>query len=114
VTISSIIGWAIFGLVAGAIARLVHPGRDPLNWLWTMLLGIGGAVLGGWLGSMLGMNTDRGLMSWIAAVGGAVLLLIGYHMATASRAAAVGGPGPATNDDYKKAVFDDLSRGPNG
>ena len=43
------LGWAIFGLVAGAIARLLHPGRDPMNWLWTMLLGIAGAFVGGWI-----------------------------------------------------------------
>ena len=41
--IGTIIGWAIFGLVAGGLARMLHPGRDPMNWVWTMLLGIGGA-----------------------------------------------------------------------
>jgi len=40
------IGYAVFGLVAGVIARMLHPGRDPMNWLWTMLLGIGGAEVG--------------------------------------------------------------------
>ncbi len=45
-SIGDMIGWAVFGLVAGAIARLLHPGRDPMNWLWTMLLGIGGAAHG--------------------------------------------------------------------
>ena len=49
-------------------------------------------------------------MSWVAAIGGSVLLLVAYHVFTA-RAPAVSGP--ATSDDYKKAVFDDLSRGPN-
>jgi len=110
-SVGSIIGWAIFGLVAGAIARMLHPGRDPMNWLWTMLLGIGGAVVGGWLGSQMGFNTDRGMTSWLAAIGGALLLLVIYHLLTARRAAAAG---TATNDDYKRAVFDDLSRGPNG
>src|SRR4051812_22085177 len=97
----SIIGWAIFGLVAGAIARMLHPGRDPMNWLWTMLLGIGGAVVGGWIGSQMGWNTDRGLASWIAAVAGAIALLVIYHLVTARTAAA---SGAATNDDYKRAV----------
>ena len=107
-----IIQYAIFGLVAGAIARFLHPGRDPMNWLWTMLLGIGGAVIGGWIGrELLGVDTSEGLASWLAAIGGAVLLLVLYYALTARRAATAG---PATSDDYKKAVFDDLSRGPNG
>jgi len=104
-----LIKFAIFGLVVGAIARLLHPGRDPMNWLWTMLLGIGGSVLGGWLGTVLGVQTDEGLTSWAAAVIGALLLLVIYHYATTK-------PTPqgrvATNDDYKRAVFDDLARGP--
>jgi len=106
-----LIGYAIFGLVAGAIARMLHPGRDPMNWLWTMLLGIGGSILGGWIAGAVGLGTGNWPLSWIAAIGGAVLLLGLYHMATARRSA-IGGP--ATNDDYKKAVMDDLSRGPNG
>lgn len=110
-SIGSIVGWVLFGLVAGAIARLLHPGRDPMNWIWTMLLGIGGAVLGGWIGNMIGVRTDQGLVSWVVAVGGAILLLAIYHMLTARRA--VSGAS-ATSQDYKKAVFKDLARGPNG
>jgi uncharacterized membrane protein YeaQ/YmgE (transglycosylase-associated protein family) len=106
-----LIQFAIFGLIAGAIARLVHPGRDPMNWFWTMLLGMAGAVLGGWVGGFLGFNTEEGIVSWIAAIGGAILLLVLYHLATARRAATTG---HATNADYKRAVFDDLSRGPQG
>jgi uncharacterized membrane protein YeaQ/YmgE (transglycosylase-associated protein family) len=108
--LGTIIGWAIFGLVAGGLARLFHPGRDPMNWVWTMLLGIGGALVGGWIGSQLGINTDRGLIGWVAAIGGAILLLIAYHYFTAPTAVA---SGPATSDDYKRAVFNDLARGPN-
>jgi len=108
-----LIQYAIFGLVAGAIARLIHPGRDPMNWLWTMLLGIGGAVVGGWIGGQIGFNTNEGLAAWVAAVCGSILLLFVYHLATA-RNAATAATGPASNDDYKRAVFDDLSRGPNG
>jgi uncharacterized membrane protein YeaQ/YmgE (transglycosylase-associated protein family) len=107
-----LIQYAIFGLVAGAIARMLHPGRDPMNWVWTMLLGIGGAVIGGWLGRQLGFDTSGGLAAWAAAVGGSILLLFLHHLAT-SRTAAPVGSGPASNDDYKRAVFDDLSRGPN-
>ncbi len=107
----NLIGYAIFGLVAGAIARLLHPGKDPMNWLWTMLLGIGGSMLGG---SVLGARS--GLFGWIAAVGGAIVLLIAYNYFTTRNATAIGNnrgsTGPATNDDYKQAVFDDLSKGP--
>lgn len=109
-----LIQYAIFGLVAGAIARMVHPGKDPMNWLWTMLLGIGGAVVGGWIGSSLGVNTDEGLMSWVAAIGGAIGLLVVYHLATRKDQVTTTRTGPATSDDYKRAVFNDLSRGPRG
>ncbi len=111
--IGNIIGWVLFGLVAGGLARMLHPGRDPMNWLWTMLLGIGGALLGGWIGSQMGISTDRGLSSWIAAIAGAIVLLVLYHFMTA-RSARTAGPsgGTATGDDYKRAVFDDLAHGP--
>src|SRR5438105_4701972 len=95
--------FALFGLVAGAIARMLHPGRDPMNWFWTMLLGMAGAVLGGWAGGLLGFNADEGLMRWVSAIGGAVLLLVAYHLATAARPRPSGG---AVNEDYKRAVFD--------
>jgi uncharacterized membrane protein YeaQ/YmgE (transglycosylase-associated protein family) len=103
--------FALFGLVAGALARLLHPGRDPMNWFWTMLLGISGAVLGGWVGGLLGLNVDEVLVRWVSAVGGALLLLVLYYFATTRRTPA---GRVATNDDYKRAVFDELSRGPRG
>jgi len=106
-----LIQFAIFGLIVGAIARMLHPGDDPMNWVWTMILGIGGAVLGGWLGGQLGYEAQTGLTSWIAAIAGSILLLVMYHLATASGARRPAGP--ATSEDYKRAVFDDLSRGPN-
>ncbi len=107
------IGYAVFGLVAGALARLIHPGKDSMNWVWTMLLGIAGASVGGWIGGMVGVGTQGGLMSWVAAVGGAVLLLWAYHAITTRTAGTTTSvDGPATSDDYKKAVLDDLSQGP--
>jgi len=112
-SIGQMIGWAVFGLVAGALARLLHPGRDPMNWVWTMALGLLGSVVGGWIGTQIfGINANGPLMSWVVAVAGAILLLVAYNMLTARGALAT--DTPATNDDYKKAVFDDLSRGPNG
>jgi len=107
------IGYAIFGLVAGAIARLLHPGRDPMNWLWTMLLGVGGAELGGWVARQMGYDPSGGVTSWVAAIAGAIVLLIVYHMTTAPAAARSNTTASGT-DSYKQAVFDDLSRGPNG
>ena len=95
------IGYAVFGLVAGLIARLLHPGKDPMNWFWTMLLGIGGAELGG-----LVVGTREGLMGWAAAIGGAIVLLIVYHFMTARSQGSITGSGTsATNSDYKNAVF---------
>jgi len=108
------IGYAVFGLVAGVIARMLHPGRDPMNWLWTMLLGIGGAEVGGFAARQMGYDPSAGLTAWIAAIAGSVLLLVGYHMMTAPAARALDSGGPATNADYKRAAMNDLSRGPNG
>jgi uncharacterized membrane protein YeaQ/YmgE (transglycosylase-associated protein family) len=106
-----LIKFAIFGLVAGAIARLLHPGRDPMNWVWTMFLGIAGAVVGGWVANAIGMDASSGMASWIAAIGSSIALLVLYHAVTA-RSAALNQPPSSTNDEYKRAVFDDLSRGP--
>jgi uncharacterized membrane protein YeaQ/YmgE (transglycosylase-associated protein family) len=103
------IQFMILGLVAGAIARLLHPGRDPMNWFWTMLLGMAGALLGGWVGGLFGFHTEEGVMRWVAAVGGAIVLLIGYYFVT-TKATPTGRV--ATNEEYKRAVFDDLARGP--
>lgn len=107
-----LIGYAIFGLVAGAVARLLHPGRDPMNWFWTMLLGIGGAELGGFVARQMSYDPSSGLTGWIAAIAGSVVLLVIYHMVTTS-GAQTAGTGAPTNADYKRSVMDDLERGPN-
>ena len=77
-----IIAWIIFGLIAGAIAKLIMPGRDPGGWIVTILIGIAGAVVGGFIGSALGLGDVTGfnLGSFIIAVLGAILLLIVYRM----------------------------------
>lgn len=73
-----IVSWIILGLVAGTIAKMLHPGRDPRGCLITILLGIGGALLGGYIGTMLGWGrvNDFSLRSMTLAVMGALVLLI--------------------------------------
>jgi uncharacterized membrane protein YeaQ/YmgE (transglycosylase-associated protein family) len=77
-----IISWIIFGLIAGTIARLIHPGRDPGGCLMTMLLGIGGALVGGYVGTLFGWGRVSGfdLRSLGLAVLGALILLIAYRI----------------------------------
>ncbi len=73
-----IVSWIIFGLIAGAIARLLHPGRDPGGCLITVFLGIGGALVGGYIGTLLGWGRVHGfdVRSLGLAVMGALILLI--------------------------------------
>ncbi|HEX8202611.1 MAG TPA: GlsB/YeaQ/YmgE family stress response membrane protein [Isosphaeraceae bacterium] len=74
--IGMIIGWALFGLVAGAIARMLHPGRDVMGMGGTMLLGITGSLLGGAAAYLLGYGTSpmQGA-GWIFSIVGAIVLL---------------------------------------
>jgi len=78
--------WIILGLIAGALARWIMPGRQKSGCILTMLLGIGGGVVGGWIGSMLGWGTvsEFNLSSLGLAVLGAVVIL-GIHRAITGR-----------------------------
>lgn len=80
----SILGWIIVGLVAGAIAKALMPGRDPGGCLLTILIGVAGGLLGGWLGKVLfGVDSIDGffhLSTWIAAIAGSMILLLGYRL----------------------------------
>jgi uncharacterized membrane protein YeaQ/YmgE (transglycosylase-associated protein family) len=72
------IWWAIFGLIAGGIAKLIMPGKDPGGYLATAGIGIGGAILGGFIGNMLGFESAGGSglgFGLIWAVLGALLIL---------------------------------------
>jgi uncharacterized membrane protein YeaQ/YmgE (transglycosylase-associated protein family) len=85
--LGTIIAWFVIGLVAGAIAKAIMPGKDPGGIIVTSLIGIVGAFLGGWLGTLI---TGRGfqgfdLVSIILAVIGALILLWVYRLATRSR-----------------------------
>lgn len=77
-----IIAWIIFGLIAGAIAKLIMPGRDPGGFIVTILIGIAGAVIGGFIGTQLGWGGVSGfdLRSFGIAVVGALLLLLVFRM----------------------------------
>lgn len=77
-----ILSWFILGLVAGIIARIVMPGKDPGGLLLTIIIGITGAFLGGFVASRIGFSSITGfdLRSLIIAVGGAVLLLVIYRV----------------------------------
>ena len=75
-----ILGWIVFGLVVGAIAKLLMPGRDPGGIIVTMVLGIIGALLGGFIGRALGMYSANEGAGFIMALIGAVLVLAIYRM----------------------------------
>jgi uncharacterized membrane protein YeaQ/YmgE (transglycosylase-associated protein family) len=74
--------WIVLGLVAGVLAKIVMPGRDPGGLIVTILLGIAGALVGGYIGTRLGFGTVSGfdMRSLAISVGGAVLLLILYRL----------------------------------
>lgn len=73
----SILAWIIFGLLAGVVAKMIRPGKDPGGFIVTILIGIAGALIGGWIGTRLGWGTVESFnfRSFLLAVGGAILLL---------------------------------------
>jgi uncharacterized membrane protein YeaQ/YmgE (transglycosylase-associated protein family) len=80
-----VIGWAIFGLIVGALAKLVMPGRDPGGIIVTMVLGIAGALFGGWLGRAIGWYGPNDAAGFLMSLVGALLLLFIYRMAIGGR-----------------------------
>lgn len=77
-----ILAWIVMGLIVGVIAKLIMPGKDPGGFIVTILLGIAGAFVGGFIGSALGLGDVSGfnLGSILLATGGAILLLILYRV----------------------------------
>jgi len=75
-----IIGWIIFGLIVGIVAKFLMPGRDPGGFVITTVLGIVGAVLGGFLGRAVGWYGPNDPVGFLMAVLGAIVLLVGYRM----------------------------------
>lgn len=79
----SFLAFLLLGLIAGAIAKLILPGKQGGGWLITLLLGVVGALLGGWLGSVLfgvGLEKFWDLSTWLLAIGGAIVVLLIYGL----------------------------------
>ena len=75
------ISWIVFGLIAGALAKLIMPGKDPGGIIVTIMIGIVGAFVGGYVGTLLGLGTVSGfdIRSFFVAILGALILLAGYR-----------------------------------
>ena len=85
-----IFAWIVLGLIAGAIAKFLMPGRDPGGIFITIIIGIVGALIGGFIGSSLGVGDVTGVDLWsiVLAVVGSVILLIVYRMVSGGRSPA--------------------------
>jgi uncharacterized membrane protein YeaQ/YmgE (transglycosylase-associated protein family) len=82
------IAFLILGLIAGVIAKLILPGKQGGGWFVTLLLGVVGALLGGWLGSVLfgvGLEEFWDLSTWLLAIGGAIIVLLIYGLIVGRR-----------------------------
>lgn len=77
----TVLAWIVLGLIVGALAKWIMPGKDPGGIFVTILIGIAGALLGGFLSTSLGFGAVTGLdvPSVLIAVGGALILLFGYR-----------------------------------
>ncbi|MGH3754057.1 MAG: GlsB/YeaQ/YmgE family stress response membrane protein [Pseudonocardiaceae bacterium] len=84
-----ILGWIVLGLLAGAIAKLIMPGDDPGGIIVTILIGVVGALIGGFLGSAIfgiGLENFWSLQTWIVAIIGSLILLGIYRVIVGRRA----------------------------
>jgi uncharacterized membrane protein YeaQ/YmgE (transglycosylase-associated protein family) len=79
------LGWILFGLIAGVIAKLIMPGRDPGGFIITILLGIAGALLGGFLGRAMGLYAEGEAAGMLMSILGAIVLLAIYRLAVGRR-----------------------------
>ncbi|MDM4771145.1 GlsB/YeaQ/YmgE family stress response membrane protein [Solimonas sp. SE-A11] len=77
-----ILSWIVLGLIAGVLAKWLLPGKDPGGFIITILLGVGGAFVGGWVGTQLGITSFNGftVQGILVATLGAVLLLVIYRL----------------------------------
>ncbi|MDT0156457.1 GlsB/YeaQ/YmgE family stress response membrane protein [Microbacterium sp. ARD32] len=76
------LGFLLLGLIAGAIAKLILPGRQGGGWFVTLLLGVVGAIIGGWIGSLFGLDISGffDLGTWLCAIGGSIIVLLIYGL----------------------------------
>lgn len=81
----NLLGTILIGLVAGLIARAIKPGNDPMGWIMTILLGIGGSLLATWGGQALGLYQAGETAGFVGAVVGAVILLVLWGMLSKKR-----------------------------
>ena len=81
----SFLGWILIGLVAGILGKVIMPGKDPGGIIVTILIGIAGALLAGFVAPYLGLHYDNGWQSYGAATVGAVVLLALYRIVTSRR-----------------------------
>jgi uncharacterized membrane protein YeaQ/YmgE (transglycosylase-associated protein family) len=79
----SVLGWILFGLIVGVVAKMLMPGRDPGGFVVTIVIGIVGALLGGFLGRMLGLYREGDPVGFVMAVLGSILLLWIYRRVAA-------------------------------
>jgi uncharacterized membrane protein YeaQ/YmgE (transglycosylase-associated protein family) len=77
--------WIVFGLVVGVIAKFALPGRDPGGIILTIVFGIAGAMVGGWLGRLLGFYRPGDADGFVMAVAGAIVILVLCRVVTSGR-----------------------------
>ncbi|RZA20299.1 MAG: GlsB/YeaQ/YmgE family stress response membrane protein [Lysobacteraceae bacterium] len=77
------LGYIFGGVVIGVLARLIKPGADPMGWILTIILGIAGAVIGGWVGTNFGLGR---MLTWVVAIVAAIILLFVYEAVRKKRA----------------------------
>jgi uncharacterized membrane protein YeaQ/YmgE (transglycosylase-associated protein family) len=76
----AIIGWIFFGLIVGIVAKFLMPGRDPGGFIVTALIGIVGALIGGFVGRAIGLYREDDPVGFVMAVIGSIVLLLLYRM----------------------------------
>lgn len=82
------LAFLLLGLIAGAIAKAILPGKQSGGWLSTLILGVVGALLGGWIGSLLGLGSIDSFFSigtWLLAIGGSILVILLWGLITRKR-----------------------------
>lgn len=86
------LAFLLLGLIAGAIAKLILPGKQGGGWFITLLLGVVGALLGGWLGGLIfgtGLQEFFSIQTWLLAIGGSLVVLLIYGLIVNRRSKSV-------------------------